>query len=173
MTIKWIAHFSAAALITIACLGTCEAAEKIRYEEIPNRLGPFDSVLAYRGFRVVTLDGKTHSGRRLRLEWDHVRIFHRNNTWEDLPGKQIARIEISQGGRFFHKIVDGVEAALLIPALACSESDSTVGCMVGASALLSPLIAPIWAYSAVTAPFYLAADGVAFLVPPKVYEIVH
>jgi hypothetical protein len=171
MTTKWMARFLAE-FITIACLGTCHAAEKFPYEEIPKHLAPFNSVLAYRSFRVVTLDGKTHAGRRLRLEWDHLRVFHRNDTWEDLPSRQIARIEIRQRGRFFHKIVDGADAALFIPALVCGESNSA-RCMAGTSALLSPLIAPIWAYTAATAPFYLAADGVAFLIPPKVYEIVH
>lgn len=28
-------------------------------------------------------------------------------------------------------------------------------------------------YPAVTTPFFLAADGIAFFIPPKVYEIVH
>jgi hypothetical protein len=152
----------------------CKAADKIRYEEIPNRLAPFGSVLAYRGFSVVTLDGKKHGGRRLRLESDHVRIFHLNNTFEDLPSEQISRIEISQAGRFFHHIVDSAEIPLLGAGLACGGFFSEPGnlspaCLVPVTALLSP----VWAYTAVTAPFYLASDGVAFLIPRKVYEIIH
>jgi hypothetical protein len=38
---------------------------------------------------------------------------------------------------------------------------------------LTILGSPWWAYTAVTAPFFLAADGVAFFIPTKVYEIVH
>ena len=77
--------------MTIACIASGEAAEKLRYEEIPNRLAPFGTVLDYRGFRVITLDGKAHGGRRLRLESDHVRIFHLNNSYDDLASEQIAR----------------------------------------------------------------------------------
>jgi hypothetical protein len=36
-----------------------------------------------------------------------------------------------------------------------------------------PVFAPLWGYAAVTAPFFLASDGVALLIPPKVYEIMH
>ncbi len=35
------------------------------------------------------------------------------------------------------------------------------------------LLPPVLAYTAATTPFFLAADGIAFLIPPKVYEIVH
>src|SRR5712675_1749722 len=122
MTSKnWFVYTASAAFVIFASVGATQAADKIHYEEIPARLGPFGSVLAYRGFTVVTLDGKEHSGRRLRLEPDHVRIFHVNNTWEDLPGDQISRIEISQAGRFFHHIVASAELPVLIGGLACGD----------------------------------------------------
>jgi hypothetical protein len=35
------------------------------------------------------------------------------------------------------------------------------------------VFSPVWAYTLATAPFFLAADGIAFLIPPKVYEITH
>jgi hypothetical protein len=157
-----------------ACLGSAQAADKIRYEEIPAHLGPFGSVLAYRGFKVVTLDGKQHRGRRLRLELDHLRVFHLNNSYEDLPGEQVTRIEISQGGRYFHHVVENAEIPILIAALGCGglswePAKLSPWCMVPITTLFSPA----WAYTAVTAPFFLAADGVAWLIPPKVYEIVH
>jgi hypothetical protein len=140
--------------------GACMAATKITYDEIPNHLGPFGTVLAYRGFTVTTSDGKTHDGRRLRLESDHLRIFHRDNSFEDLPNFQVARIEIRQAGRFFHHIVENSTAW-------------ASACMFGCSYAVLLLVPPVEAYTAATAPFYLAADGIAFLVPPKVYEIVH
>ena len=40
----------------------------------------------------------------MALELDHVRIFHRNGSFDDLPKDQIARIEISQFDRFFRHI---------------------------------------------------------------------
>ena len=147
-------------------MGTSQAATKISYDEIPRHLGAFGTVLAYRGFTVATNDGKRHSGRRLRLESDHLRIFHRDNTYEDIPKIEVARIEIRQSGRFFHHVVESGTLALL-PALAFA-----IGCPVCAvpALVLEP---PIVAYAAVSTPFFLAADGVAFLIPPKVYEIAH
>jgi hypothetical protein len=164
----------AAALFAIAGASVSHAAETIRYEEIPNRLAPFGTVLAYRSFTVITLDGKKHGGRRLRLESDHVRIFHLNNSWEDLPCEQIKRIEIGQVRRYFHHIVESAEIPVGAAGLACGELSGervrlALACMVPVTALFSP----VWAYTAVTAPFYLIADGVAFLIPPKIYEIVH
>jgi hypothetical protein len=158
-------------LLAIAYMGAGQAAEKIRFDEIPIHLAPFGTVLAYRAFKVVTLDGKAHDGRRLRLEQDHVRIFM-NKTYEDLPGDQIARIEIRQTWRFVHRIVEAAEFPLAVAALGCgglvSDNVSPV-CMVPVAALFSPA----WAYTAVTAPFFLASDGVASLIPPRVFEIVH
>jgi len=151
-------HILVAALAMMACSGTGLAAEKIRYEEVPNRLAPFGSVLCYRGFHVTTLDGKKHSGRRLRLESDHVRVFHLDNSFEDLPSEQLSRIEITQTGRFVHHIGESGE----IPVAAME--------ILG---LAGVLFAPVWAYTLASAPFYLAADGVAFFIPSKVYEIAH
>ncbi len=119
-------RFSAAVIVTIACIASGEAAEKLRYEEIPNRLAPFGTVLDYRGFRVITLDGKAHGGRRLRLESDHVRIFHLNNSYEDLASEQIARIEIRQRGRFFHHIVWSAEIPVMFAFLACGAASDNV-----------------------------------------------
>jgi hypothetical protein len=38
--------------------------------------------------------------------------------------------------------------------------------------VLFTLLSPVWAYTAVSTPIYLALDGVGALIPPKVYEIV-
>jgi len=161
----------AAPLLAIICMGAGQAAEKIRFDEIPNRLAPFGTVLAYRAFNVVTLDGQAHEGRRLRLEQDHARIFE-NKTYADLPGEQIARIEIRQTWRFVHHIVEAAEFPFGAAALGCGAfvSDNiSPACVVPVVALFSPA----WAYTAVTAPFFLASYGIASLIPPKVYEIVH
>jgi len=149
--------------------GVIEAADKIHYDEIPIRLAPFGSVLEHRGFTVTTLDGKEHRGRRMALELDRVRIFHDGALTEELPSEQISRIQIRQAGRFFHHVVEGAIVPLAVPALACDESPHVNLCFLGFAALFSPL----WAYPAATSPFFLAADGIAFLIPPKVYEIVH
>jgi len=153
-------------LLAIASLGPSQAAEKIRYDQIPTRLAPFGSVLAYRGFNVTTLDGKQHRGRRMLLQSDHVRIFDQKNKWVDLSSDRIARIEVSQRGRFFHRVLENSVLPVL-PLIGCLET-SPGYCIVGIS------LVPIFvAEAAVTTPFFLAADGIAFFIPPKVYEIVH
>ncbi|MGA2601973.1 MAG: hypothetical protein ABSH09_33835 [Bryobacteraceae bacterium] len=153
-------------LLAIAGLGTSQAAEKIRFDEIPTRLAPFGTVLAYRGFNVTTLDGKQHRGRRLLLQSDHVRIFDRKNHWEDLSSDEIARIEINQHGRFIHHVVENAPLPVL-PIIGCLETN-TGYCILGIG------LVPIFlAEVAVTTPFFLAADSIAFFIPPKVYEIVH
>ena len=160
-----------AALATIACMGTAVAAEKIRFEDIPQRLAPFGTVLAYRAFNVITVDGKKHGGRRLLLEPDHVRIFYSDKAWADLASAQISRIEIGQRGRFFHHIQERALVPLILAYIVCGNIDSKVAgtlCLVPATGVFSPF----WAYTAVTAPVWLAADCVTFLIPPKVYEIV-
>src|SRR6266404_981946 len=170
MTInRWIFRL---ALVTIGCMGAGQAADRIRYEELLYRLSPLGEVLEHRGFVVTTLDGKEHGGRRLRLESDHVRIFHRDNSWEDLSIDQISRVKISQAGRFFHHVVASAKIPVEMAEF-CSPVDgpghSPAPCMI----VMTTLFSPAWIYTAVTAPFYLASDGVAFLIPPKVYEIVH
>jgi hypothetical protein len=153
-------------LLALATGGTSMAATKISYDEIPKHLGPFGTVLAYRGFTVTTSDGKTHDGRRLRLESDHLRIFHRDNSYEDLPNVEVTRIEIRPAGRFFHHVVENAGFAMILP----------LGIIVGGATCALPLILvtpPVVAFAAASTPFFLAADGIAFLIPPKVYEIVH
>ena len=172
-TNKWFSRFVPAALLAIMSAGTVQAAERIRYEEIPTHLAPFGRVLEYRGFDVVTIDGKRHSGRQLGFESDHVRVFHLDNSFEDLASGQIAQIEIRQAGRFFHHIVDSARVPLGMAGIACGGIFAepvhlSPACLVPVTAIFSPF----WAYTAVTAPFYLASDGVAFLIPPKIYEIV-
>lgn len=39
------------------------------------KLAPFSSVIRYRGITVTTLDGVKHTGRQLRLDPDHVRVY--------------------------------------------------------------------------------------------------
>jgi hypothetical protein len=156
-------------LAMLASIDTIHAADKIRFAEIPIRLAPFGTVLEYRGFTVTTLDGKEHSGRRLGLQANNLRIFHSETSWEDLSSEQVSRIAIRQAGRFFHHVIEGAVVPIAIPALVCDERPPASLCFIGLSAVFSPL----WAYPTVTTPFFLAADGIAFLIPPKVYEILH
>jgi len=162
-------HLRVALFVTISCSGIAQGADKIRYEALVAQLG---NDIVYRGFNVVTLDGKEHGGRRLHLEYDHVRLFHLNNSWEDLPSDQISRIEIYQSGRFFHHIAESAAIPVAIAKFLNGGLESP-GYLSKGSIPVIGIFSPVWAYTAVTAPFYLAADGVAFFLPSRVYEIVH
>jgi hypothetical protein len=152
-------------MLSFLAASTCMAATKITYDEIPKHLGRFGTVIAYRGFTVTTTDAKTHSGRRLLLEPDHLRIFHRDNWYEDLPGIEVTRIEVRQAGRFFHHVAEDAQAVKELAEASGDEFLDPIGELI--------LLPPVFVYTAATTPFFLAADGVAFFIPPKVYEIVH
>jgi hypothetical protein len=151
-------------LAAIGCAGAAQAAEKIRYEEIPEQIVPFGSVIAYRGITVTTDDGVKHFGRRLRLEPDHVRVFRIDNSWEDLGAGRVSRIEIRPTWRYVHHIGDNAVLGM-IPFAICEYGSACVLALVFAP--------PFLIYAAVSAPVYLAADAVTLLLPPKIYEIVH
>jgi hypothetical protein len=156
------------ALVSVASVGAGQAADKIRYEDIPQHIGRFGTVLNHRGFTVVTVDGNEYQSRTMRLEADHVELFHGAGPGQKLPSEHIARIEIRQTGRYFHHVTESAVIPFLLGAFA-SAGDCGMACFVPVTALFSP----VWAYTAVTAPFFLAADAIGFLLPPKVFEIVH
>jgi hypothetical protein len=173
-TRKWIFKFSLVALAAMACTGAAHAAEKLRYDEIRLRLGapPFDPVLTYRGFTVVTHDGKKYSGRQLRLDADHVRIYQ-SKSFQDVPAAQLAGIEIRQAWRYVHHIVKSAEIPFMGAALCGGLSDASWTAINNVCAVIMlPILSPALAYTAASAPFFLAADAVAFLIPKKVYEII-
>jgi hypothetical protein len=158
-------------VLLTACAAVCTAAEKIHEDEITKRIAPVGTVIAPRGFTIVTLDGRSYHGRSLEIEHDALRISL-VRTSERIPFAQVARVEISQCGRFSHHIVDAAVFPLSGSALSCSlmgESPLGMACFVTMTAALSP----VWGYAAASAPFYLIADGVGCILPPKVYEIVH
>jgi hypothetical protein len=169
----------AVVLVAVGCAATARAAEKIRYEEIAAKFAPLHREIEHREITVTTLDSVKHTGRRLYFFADHVRLYRTDDSWahrsddssEDLPSDEIARIEINQRGRFFHHIVeDGMAALLPIPVAlaACGNGDCGVGMVI--YFLATP---PLLAYAAASTPVFLAADAAAFFIPPKVYEIVH
>jgi hypothetical protein len=88
---------------------------------------------------------------------------------EDLPSDQISRIEVRKIRRYSENILGAAAAPLVLAIFACADSTHGAPCVIGYTAVFSP----IWAYAAVSAPFYLAADGVSLFRPPKVYVLVH
>ena len=153
--------------LLVAGLGPIEAAEKIRWEDLQRRFGGTsdrEGLVEHRSVDVITRDGRKHHTRRLLIDNDRVRLDgHRK--MEVLPRQEIRRIEIRQIGRYFHRITDSAIIPLLGAAMV-SDDDPL------AALVLLPMLSPVWAYTAATAPFFLAADGVAFFIPPRTFEIV-
>ena len=141
------------------------AADKVRFEDLPNRL----NVMDYRAFTVVTGDGKAHRGKRLRVDADHVSISQGDNTWEELPSDQVSRVEIRQTGRLFRHVVESAVTPFAAGGVACDNAgDASVLCMLSVIASATPY----WAYAIVTNPVYLVMDAIGFFMPPTAYEIV-
>jgi hypothetical protein len=155
-------RFFLAVLALATFTGSGVAATRITYDEIAKRLAGPDGVLDHRGITIVTNDGKTHSGRRMAVKPDHLRIYHEDRTFEDLPRDTVERIEISQAGRFSHHVAENSQ--LWIPEGASDDA--------GTEAAAIALIPPVLAYTAASAPVLLAADAITFLIPPRVYEII-
>lgn len=159
------------AVATCLAVGSMSAAEKVNYQELRNRVAPSNKMLEHRSIKIQTSDGKNHKGRGMVLDTDHVRLFRSDENWEDIPSTRIVRLQVGQGGRFSHHIVESAAIPLFFGLAICGEADNVGSevCAVPATLVFSP----VWAYTVASAPFYLASDGIAFLIPPKVYEITH
>ena len=104
----------------------------------------------------------------MELYRDRLIILHGKHSPEILAKDQIARIEVRQAGRFAHKIRVNLKipAAALIAGLGLCRFDGS--CVAGVMAATSFFWAAPFAVSA----FYLIADVICLLIPPKVYEVV-
>ena len=132
---------------------------------------PFNKTLDHRSIEIQTSDGKNHKGRSLVMDSDHVRLFYSDQQWEEIPSVEIVMLQVGQGGRFFHHIGESAEIPLALGEGFCGDLSGTAADICALPVTL--VFSPVWTYTVATAPFYLAADGIAFLIPPKVYEITH
>jgi hypothetical protein len=155
-------------LAAIGGVGATQGAERIRYEEIPNRIAPFGSYIEWYSITVTTVDGVKHPGQELLLEPDHLWLVRKDDSGEELPSYEVARIEIRQRGRFLSYAEAAFFLPLILPAMECEDSHHPVICWTVSSVAFSPMWVTVAAI-----PFFLAGEGVTFFIPPKVYEIVH
>jgi hypothetical protein len=160
-------------LVSMGCVGTAQAAEKIRYEDLRYRLATFGTVVGGFQVKVITRDGSKHTGRALLLSVGSVQILQKNDVAkEDILSEDIARIEIKRGEYLFEYSLGSAEIAVVGPKFICSldvESPSPK-CLAPMALLISPAL---MAFAVASAPITLAVDGVHLLMPAKVYEIVH
>jgi len=166
---KWIGA-TLATLITAICVSPVQA-EKIRWEDLPQRLDP---QIEHRGIAVFTADGQKHSARRMQIEADSITLDYGKGKTEIFPSAEIKRIEIRQTGRFFHKIRESALVPIEAGQFGCAlvNFDSVAECHPLVFGLGLTLTSPVWAYTTASAPFFLAADGIAFFVPPQTFDIV-
>lgn len=142
--------------------GAAHGAEKIRYEEIPARIAPFGVTIQSFGVKVTTVDGVVHKGRTLVAYATGLELDARQ-----IPGPEVARIEIRRGRRALDFTLDSLGIAVFV-GYACFAPGGGDACF------LIPFVVPGGlACAAASAPVTLAIDGVELLIPPKVYEIVH
>lgn len=156
------------ALMAIGCIGTATAAEKIRYEELPNHTEPLGRVAGGRRATVITGDGAKHVGRTFRIEPDRMVLYVGNGSIEDILSTDIVRIEVKTRRRHFLDFtVNSILSAVYAPVIVCGGD---LVCAALAATVISPVSLAV---AAVSAPVTLTATGIQLLIPPKVWEIVH
>jgi hypothetical protein len=155
-----------AAVLGICSMASAQAAEKIRYEDLPLAPTPRQSVT------VITIDGVKHKGTQIRIDADHVAVVDAHGCAENLPRGEITRIEIKRVRHFFDFTIASALAVAFGPELLCFE-DTRRKCLAGAALVLAPIEAALAAFAVASAPVTLAGDGITWLFPAKVYEIIH
>ena len=160
-----------AGLIAVLYTARGEAAEKVHWIDLQERFQHNNGIVEYRGIDVTTTDGQKHHSRRMVITIEGLKLSDSHGSVESLPRETVARIEIWQRGRFFHHIPDN--AALTgIAALGMLGSLDEDGPSPAAVCFGLALTPPLVAYTLASAPVFLAADGITFLLPPKVFEIL-
>lgn len=151
-------------VLMAAGLGSGHAAEKVRLDDLQVRyLGRVEN----RSVKVITRDGRKYQTRRLVILDDGLWLDDGHNKLQALPRHEVGRIEIGRGRYYSRHIAENAGLAEMI------AGGGFAGPIDGPASLFALVLStPFWAYTAASAPVFLAADGVAFLIPPKVFEIV-
>jgi hypothetical protein len=167
-------HTILAVILAMGSMGAAQAAEKIRYEDIPNRLAIFGTIVGGFRVKVVTRDGSEHTGRALRLGPNGVLVLGIADALkEEISSEDIARIEIRRGRHLFDSSIASATVAVETPELVCGfDEKPSRSCMSIAALVLSPFEAAFAVFAVGSAPVTLAFDGAQFLLPPRVFEIV-
>jgi hypothetical protein len=147
-------------LLTIACASMADAAESVRWEDLPKRIRKQSS----RDFVVVTKDGARFRGRDICFGRSDLRL-----SCHDIPDTLIARedvaqIVIRQKGRYSGMVGHGSER--LANALWHAPGLRNI------FGLLFVDIPVVLAWVGVEAAVLVPAEGLSRLVPTKLIEIV-
>jgi hypothetical protein len=169
----------------LAGLGSVRAAEKIHWEDLQKRLS---KPVEFRSVNVVTRDGQKYHSQRLELRADRVVLYNREALVSILRRQDVERVEIRERKRYYRHIPENVLGPFGLPILGAllpfldpersyrpgsvAARIGTAGVGIAGFALGTVLAPPLFAYGVGSAPVLLAADGVAFLMPAKAFEIV-
>ncbi|HLM98000.1 MAG TPA: hypothetical protein VK335_01875 [Bryobacteraceae bacterium] len=162
----------AGAICVALSLGGAQAGEKISWDQLADRVASQSTtagVVENRSVAVITIDGRAHHTRKLCIDTEGVKLDHGSRPVEVLLRRDVSRIEIRQRGRYIRRITYNAEMALFVACVGFSADEGGGGPL----ALLSPVVSiPFWAYTAASAPVFLAAEGVALFRPARVFEIM-
>jgi len=157
---------------------TSQAAEKIRWEDLRRRFTvcrssiPCEPTISEHRIDVLTRDGIKHRNQNLMITVDRARLFGEGGE-ENLASGDVARIEVRRKrGRYVNRTVISAALPVLGAFLVCSDFDTKSKCNPFTFAVTFGILSPVWAYTAVTAPLHLFAEGVVLLEPAKTYEIL-
>lgn len=165
MANKMVRQAIAAAVLAAAGLGSIQAAEKIRWEDLQKRFQQGKELRV----NVITRDGKKHHATTVAMSATEISLNDRGKI-ETLERQNVERVEIKERKRYYRHI--GENAALSVALPVVSLIETAYGCEAGICVWGLLLTPPMVAYTAASAPVFLAADGVAFLLPPKAYDVV-
>ena len=166
MASKTIGRAVTAAVLIAAGLSCVQGAEKVRWEDLQQRVYSFGEC---RSVNVITRDGHKHHSRGLSMTDDHLSLLGRQNI-EEIARQDVLRVEIRQRKRHYQRIGTNVEMSVFLPL--ASLMGFVSGCDAGICIWGLLLTPPVWAYTAASTAVFLAADGVAFLLPSRVFDIV-
>jgi hypothetical protein len=164
-----------------ASLATGQAAEKIRWPDLQRRFGgkpecpaeaPCEGLLPNHETTVTTRDGHRRHTRNLWIGPESLRLDTGSGT-ELLDRNRVARIEVTvREEHYLHHIRESAVMPLTGAGVACSGLMGESGCNPLVFGVTLVILSPIWAYTAVSTPVLLVAEGVRFFVPSKKFEIV-
>ena len=182
MVSKAVSRAVTVAVLLAAGLSSVQAAEKIRWEDLQKRVfGDLRSV------SVITRDGHRYHSQRVEFGPDHVALYDRGQLVRALWRQEVERVEIRRRKHYSRHIFENVVGPLGLPILGAllplldpepartgsvSAHIGTVGTGAVGFAIGAILAPPFFVYGVASAPVFLAADGVAFLMPAKAFEIV-
>jgi len=151
-------------------------AEKIQFADffaryskgcVPNAPNMCSAVIDNRSIDVKVRDGATRHTRKLCIDRDNVRLDCRADGV--IASKDIARIEISNTGRFIRHTRD----AFVFPVQLASAAGEGFGDDIAFFPVMALVAPPSWAYAAASTPVTLAAEFVNLFIPPTTFEILH